>query len=146
MLVLPVTKSGQRLKNVPETVTITDPLVLAYVWAVLPRLQPGERLFYASAQAFRRTVHRLVQLARLPAFRCHPDTLRRGGATAHCMEFGNLDRTLMRGRWASIYTPQLSINSAVASVAEISATPTQQRAVDRLARRARQPRLDGARF
>ena len=122
LLVLPLTKSGQRLQNVPETETITDPLVLACVWAVIPRLQPGERLFHASAQAFRREFLNVVQLARLTAFRWHPYSLRRGGATTHDMEFGNLDRTMMRGRWVSFKPTRLYINSAVASAAEISAT------------------------
>ena len=42
----------------------------------------------------------------------------------------------MRGGWTPIKTTRLYVNSAVASVAEISATPSQQRAIDRLARRA----------
>ena len=36
--VLLLTKSGQRLQNIRETVTITDLLVLACVWAVVPWL------------------------------------------------------------------------------------------------------------
>ena len=47
LLVLPLTKSGQRLQNVSEIVAITDPLVFAYVWTVVPWLQPGEGLFHA---------------------------------------------------------------------------------------------------
>ena len=49
---------------------------------------------------------------------------------------------MIRGGWTPIKTTRLYVNSAVASVAEISATPTQQRAIDRLARRARQPLPD----
>ena len=49
LLVLPLTKSGQRLQNGPETATITDPLVPTHVWAVVPRLQPSERLFSTPA-------------------------------------------------------------------------------------------------
>ena len=60
------------------------------------------------------------------------------------MEFGHLDRTIMRGWLASIKTTRLYVNSAVASEAEISATPTQQRAIDRLARRATHPLPDAA--
>ena len=70
------------------------PMVQAYAWAVVPRLQPGERQFHA-------------------ARRWHPNSLRRGGATAHYMEFGNLDRTMMRERWASVKTTRLYANSAV---------------------------------
>ena len=81
LLVLPLTKSGQRLQNVRETVT--DPSVLAFFWAVAPGLQPGEGLFHARTRAFRRKFHSLLQLARLPAFRWHPHSLRRGRATAH---------------------------------------------------------------
>ena len=32
--------------HVPETATVTDTIVLACIWAVVPRLQPGERLFH----------------------------------------------------------------------------------------------------
>ena len=74
------------------------------VWAVVPRLQSSERLFHASAQAFRREFHSWV---------AHPYSLRRGGATVHDMEFGNLDRTMMRGKWASIKTTRLYVNSVV---------------------------------
>ena len=64
--------------------------------------------FFTPAHAFfRREFHTLVQLARLAAFRWHPYSLRRGGATAHYMEFGNLNRSVTRGRWASIKTTRL---------------------------------------
>ena len=59
LLVLPLAKSGQRLQNVPETVTVTDLVVLAYLWAVVPRLQPG--LFHANTRVFRREFHTSVQ-------------------------------------------------------------------------------------
>ena len=115
-------------------------------WAVVPRLQPGERLFHAITRAFRREFHSLTQLARLPTFRWHPYSLRRGGATAHYMEFGNLSRTMMRGRWASIKTTRFFAykDSAVAAAAEIGRPLSQQRNIDRLARRARHPLLHGA--
>ena len=90
---------------------VTDPLVLAYIWAVVPRLQPGERLFHASTHEFRRELQSLIQIARFPAFRWHPYSSRRRGATAHYMEFGNLSPTMMRGRWASIKTARLYLNS-----------------------------------
>ena len=49
LLVLPPTKSGRCVQNGPETATIKDPLVPAYVWVVVPRLQPSERLFFMPA-------------------------------------------------------------------------------------------------
>ena len=68
----------------PETVSITDPLVLAYVWAVIPRLQPGERLFHASAQAFFWYTWLAFQHSGGKPHTA-PYSLRRGGATEHYM-------------------------------------------------------------
>ena len=96
---------------------ITDPVVLAYVWAAVPRLQPGERLFHASTRVFRTEFHRLIQLTRLSAFMWPPYSLSRGGATARYMEFGNLSRALMRGRWALTKTTRFYKKSAAAAAA-----------------------------
>ena len=46
---------GTTLATCP-TATVTHPLVRACVWAVIPRLQPGQRRLHASAQAISKMI------------------------------------------------------------------------------------------
>ena len=141
-LSLPVTKSGQRLQNVPEAVVLDDPLLLAYLRVLLPRLEPGELVYPSSSATFRAAFRQLCLHARLPALTptWRPYSLRRGGATAHFMQLGSLDRTAVRGRWLSTKTARIYINEAVAALAAIHATPAQQREMRRCAAALLDPR------
>ena len=139
---LPFTKSGQRLKNVPEAVVITDPLLLTYLRVLLPRLEPHDYLYPGKNANFRAAFRRLCLATRLPAVTptWRPYSLRRGGATAHFMEFGSLDRTALRGRWQSTSTARVYINEAVATLATITTTPYQQREIVKCCRALLEPR------
>ena len=140
LLTLGQTKSGQRRSVASsESVVLTDPTLLAYVRVVIPRLQPGERLFSKSEPAFRDDFRTLVSAAQLPAAGWRPYSLRRGGATSHFLEYGSLDRTAVRGRWQSTRTARIYIDEGVATLAGLTTTPIQNRRIQSLAGRVTQP-------
>jgi hypothetical protein len=130
LLSLPETKSGQRLQAVPESIVISDPLLLTYLQVLLPQLQSGEAIYPGGDRVFRASFAQLCREVRLPGVGWRPYSLRRGGATAHFLQFGSLDRTAVRGRWQSTRTARVYINEAVASLAAISASPAQDRSVE----------------
>ena len=53
-----------------------------------------------------------VQEAGLPRCNWKPYSLRRGGVTTDFLHHGQLDRTMVRGRWASAKTARLYIDDA----------------------------------
>ena len=134
LLSLPVTKSGQRGKNTPETLVLSDPLLTLYIRVVIPRLHPQELLWPYGEAAFRQAFSRLVKKARLPAAGWRPYSLRRGGATAYFLETGSLDLTTVRGRWQSSRTARIYLDEAVAFLATLRATPAQSAHIRRLER------------
>ena len=99
LLLLESTKSGQRRSMQSELVVLSDPLLLAYVRCLIPRLAPGERLYLRGSQQFREDFGSLCRRASLPSLPWRPYSLRRGGPTAHFLEYGSLDKTALRGRW-----------------------------------------------
>ena len=95
-LVLPRTKSSRRHQHVPD-----------YFSNLLLRLQPGELRYPYGGMKFRTAFDHLVRRVRLPALspQYRPHSLRRDGATAHFMQVGSLDRTVVRS--ACICTARL---------------------------------------
>ena len=110
---------------------LTDPLVCQYLTALLPSIQPGQRL-HAKFQ-------RLVRTARLPDANLQPYSSRRGEAAAHVQEFGSLEDTAVRGRWKSTSTARLHINEGIAAPADLAGSPVQRRHIMELARVVEQP-------
>ena len=64
-----------------------------------------------------------------------------GGATAHFLEYGSLDKTAIRGRWSSTKTARIYINEAVSTLAQITHTALQQTAIDKYAKIILQPNI-----
>ena len=77
---------------------------------------------------------RLCTDTRLPALSWPPHSLRRGGATAHFLEHGSLDKTAIRGRWSSAKTARIYINEAVSMLAQIMVTTLQEATIDNCAK------------
>ena len=126
LLTLPRTKSGIRRGDFAESVVLTDPVLIQYLHVLLPRILPGERLWPKDSQSFRIQFRQLCTDARLPALPWRPYSIRRGGATAHFLQFGSLDKTAVRGRWQSARTARVYINEGIAALASIVATPAQE--------------------
>ena len=133
LLTLPGTKSGIRRGDFAESVVLTDPVLIQYLHVLLPRILPGERLWPKDSQSFRAQFRELCADARLPALPWRPYSIRRGGATAHFLQFGSLDKTAVRGRWQSARTARVYINEGIAALASIVSTPAQERHIRSLA-------------
>ena len=126
LLTLEATKSAKRRGVRAESVVLSDPMLLSYLRVLIPRLEPGECLFAGSGQEFRSIFMQLCSNASLPSLPWRPYSLRRGGATAHFLQFGCFHKTAARGRWESIKTARLYVDEAVALLATIAATRKQQ--------------------
>ena len=75
----------------------------------------------------------------LPALSCRPYSLRRGGATAHFLEYGSLDKTAIRGRWSSTETARIYTKEAVSTLAQITLAALQQATIEKYATFILQP-------
>ena len=104
LLTLSNTISGIRRGDLAENVVLTDPV---------------EHLWPKNSQSFRTQFRELCADARLPPLPWRPYSLRRGGATAHFLQFGSLDKTAVRGRWQSTRTARLYVDEGVAALASI---------------------------
>eukprot|EP00438_Fugacium_kawagutii_P035649 Skav208365 [mRNA] locus=scaffold1964:532332:533249:- [translate_table: standard] len=75
-------------------------------------------VFQAGAQAFRKRFQRLLLFFKLPmSFR--PYSLRRGGATADFRSHGQMERTLIRGRWGSTQNARIYIQEGLSVLVSI---------------------------
>ena len=76
----------------------------------------------------------ITQIHRIQTLECqlHCAPLK-GGAAAHFLQFGSLDKTAVRGRWQSTRTARVYINEGVAALASIVTTPAQESHIRSLA-------------
>ena len=91
------------------------------------------RFWPKDSQSFRTQFRELCADARLPPLPWRPYSLRRGGETAHFLQFGSLDKTVVRGRWQSTRTARLYVDEGIAALASIVSTPVQERHIRSLA-------------
>ena len=137
VLSLPLTKSGQRF-NVKESVTITDPFLVAALNRFSRDKEPGDLLYQEGARSFRSSFNALVRALDLPRHaRYMPYSIRRGAATADFRMHGLLSRTTVRGRWKHERTCRIYINEALLELSEIQFSPKSQSLIDFYSAKAR---------
>ena len=132
IVVLHETKSGQRTAS-SETVVIFDAYLVRMLAIVCRDLAPADFLVGCSPAVFRAKFARLVHEAGLPKCNWKPYSLRRSGATTDFLHHGQLDRTMVRGRWASAKTARLYIDDAVSMQAQLVVTCQQNRTMTKWA-------------
>ena len=132
IVVLQETKSGQRTAS-SETVVIFDAYLVRMLAIVCRDLAPADFLVGCSTAVFRAKFARLVQEAGLPRCNWKPYSLKRGGATTDFLHHGQLDRTMVRGRWASAKTARLYIDDAVSMQSQLVVTCQQHRTMTKWA-------------
>ena len=110
-LALPFTKTQAR-KGAPEGAAITSPVLVALLRWFVKHGQPGDRLLQRSCPQFRSLWTHLVAAVGLDGF-FRPYSIRRGGATHFFRASNSLDKTCDRGRWNSITTCRIYINTAL---------------------------------
>ena len=126
VLSLPATKSGTR-NNMKESVAILDPTVLELCRQMV-MLRNAQNLSHipcwnSSGTIFRGFFNGLLQRVSLTRFGFKPYSLRRGGATADFQAHGQMERTLVRGRWKSSFVARLYITDALSYIPQITLTP-----------------------
>ena len=105
---------------------LTDAL-LHWCWSALfPSIQPTKQLQWicVSVQVSKSRPHSVFAQRQLATVL----------ATAHFRKFGSLDHTGVRGRWKSTSTARLNNNEGIATLANLAASPSQQRRIMELAR------------
>lgn len=85
--------------------------------------------------SFRRLFSEAARRCHLQEWEFKPYSLRRGGATEDFRSHGQLDRTTVRGRWASSRTARIYINESVAVLADLNLQPKSQERICELGRK-----------
>ena len=110
-LALPFTKTQAR-KGAPEGAAITAPALVALLRWFVKHGQPGDNLLQRTGPQFRSLWAHLVAAVGLDGF-FRPYSIRRGGATHFFRTTNSLDKTCDRGRWNSIATCRIYVNTAL---------------------------------
>ena len=95
------TKGGVR-RGQQEMVTIDDPILVRWLRRIVSNLLPGDLLLDCNQQQFRALFSDLCRTLTVARMAFRPYSLRRGGATYDYRFGGNLDRTVLRGRWTEL--------------------------------------------
>lgn len=132
IVTLPVSKGKTRHK-LSESVTIFDVTVVDILHELyaLKKAQGMMKvpIWTKSGTAFRTSFYSLCSFFHVEhlGFRCY--SLRRGGATSYFKDCGLMEKTLLRGRWASIAVARLYLCDALAQLPHLTATPRTSRLV-----------------
>lgn len=120
LLVLQVTKGGQRRLIQDESVSITDALTIWCLDVLLEDKLPGDWLVGLSGPMFRTRWNNLKKNLGLQSHRFLPYSLRRGGATWFFNHTGSFSQTMLRGRWQHLKTCKLYISEAQTSLTALA--------------------------
>ena len=127
-------KSGLR-HNTKESVTIESPLVRAACLELLDRHRASQRshlpIWSFSGSAFRNKFRQLCSLFHVLHLNFRPYSLRRGGATAYFMSCGLMEKTLIRGRWASSSVARIYLCDSLAQLPILKGTKETQSLVEK---------------
>ena len=103
LLTLPATKTGKRTGET-QSVVVDDPLLVSIINCLLCLLCPSVSHHFCF-------LFRALQLDQFHFTLC---SLRRGGATTHCMLFRNMDATIEKGRWSCVQTARIYSKESIA--------------------------------
>lgn len=127
-------KSGLR-HNTKESVTIESALVRAACLELLDRHRASQRshlpIWKFSGSAFRSKFRQLCSLFHVLHLNFRPYSLRRGGATAYFMSCGLMEKTLIRGRWASSSVARIYLCDSLAQLPILKGAKETQNLVEK---------------
>lgn len=122
---LPRSKGGTR-HNVQESVTIEDETLVCILQELLiiKKTQGLMRvpIWTQSGTAFRKAFEQLMVLFQVQHLLFRGYSLRRGGATSYFARTGLMEKTLLRGRWASVSVARLYLCDALAQLPSLTAS------------------------
>ena len=122
---LAVTKGGLR-RGLQEALVVRSPWITAFVIAHMDALKPGKRICNRIAADLRLILAELCAIFGLAGYKITWYSIRRGGATAYFISIDSMEKTLLRGRWASSQTARFYIQDAVAELVGLALTKPQR--------------------
>ena len=129
---LPHTRTQAR-KGAPESFTVENRALAQLLYLFCQPLLPGDLILQRSPSQFRELSLALVNEQQLTGdFK--PYSLRRGGATEHFRQTNNMDLTCDRGRWNSVRTCRIYVNTAFSDVVNHQQDERTLRRVEKLAK------------
>jgi hypothetical protein len=123
VIMLENTKTTIR-KNAKEMLVVESQQAVMFLKLALHGKPPGMPLLTMKPQRMRVLFNGLKSLFQVSEH-LQLYSLRRGGATWDFLSHGSMERTLLRGRWASSATARIYLQDAVASVSLLSLTKVQ---------------------
>ena len=106
-----------------EGVTLDDPHIGLFLQYILSQRASGEPLMRLSPHAFRSLFCAFLQCLGLEAKTFMPYSLRRGGACHDYTMHGDVQRTLLRGRWSALATARIYITEGYRQATELALPP-----------------------
>lgn len=129
---LGLTKSGLRRQQDENVVIRHGPTLMlaSTVLAIRHQQHRTRRLLYTRGPLkFRKQFKETMGFFKFgPSFR--PYSLRRGGATAHFRRYGQMERTLIRGRWTTNQAAKQYIQEGLSVLTKLSVSSITQNLVD----------------
>ena len=124
IIALRSTKTGQRESRLEFAAVRSRVAVGLIIKHVLP-LAPYERVFDLQPAEFNQMFRRITSALEPQDEKITLYSVRRGGASHDFLEHGSLEKTLLRGRWASARSARIYVQDAVAALAELQLSETQ---------------------
>ena len=115
VVALPLTKMGRR-RGAAEMVTADCPVALRLFIKARGQCHLDEKLVI-SPDLFRRWCRASISALELDPDVWRPYGLRRGGATEHFRQHGNLESTMFKGRWTCTSTARIYLVEAMSLLA-----------------------------
>ena len=123
VIMLENTKTSIR-KNAREMLVVESKQAVLMLKLALANKPPGMPMLNMRPERFRKLFNHLKLFFGVTEH-LQLYSLRRGGATWDFLAHGSMERTLLRGRWASSSTARIYLQDAVAAVSLLSLTPEQ---------------------
>lgn len=118
------TKTGKRT-NAQEMVVVESKLAIAALRRACARRRKSELLLHRGERFFRLLFTQLIDFFQLKGL-ITVYSLRRGGASWDFLQRQSLERTLLRGRWASTSSARIYLQDATAMVTHLELTHSQK--------------------
>ena len=120
VLCLGQSNAGKR-SGANEMVVVESALAICWLQKACHQSHKTQKLLWRGERFFRRLFHELCSLFELTVY-----SLRRGGATWNFLHHGSMEKTLLRGRWASTSTARIYLQDATAIVSHLQLTAVQR--------------------
>ncbi|CAE7825917.1 unnamed protein product [Symbiodinium sp. CCMP2592] len=121
---LGLTKGGKRTGQ-EEMIVINSRIAVRWLRRACANKRDDQLVLHCGADFFRRCFKLLVSEFGLSDSNLNVYSLRRGGASWDFLAYQSMERTLLRGRWASTSSARVYVQDAVATVAHLKLRPWQ---------------------